>query len=120
MMIPLTRRDLLLSIAPMLAAGRALSAQDTIIRSEVKVVNVLATVRTKKGEIVKDLKQDDFILEEEGRQQPIKYFSQETDLPLTLGLMVDTSGSERNLIGAEQTACYKFLDRVLREDKDQG
>jgi len=120
-MSPVSRRSLLLSIAPLLAAARAARAQqeqDKVFKSEVKVVNVLATVRTKKGEIVHDLKQEDFDLAEDGRPQTIKYFSRETDLPLTLGLLVDTSGSQRRLIGEEQTASYKFFDQVLREDKD--
>jgi VWFA-related protein len=50
----------------------------------------------------------------------IRYFSRETDLPLTLGLMVDTSGSQRRLIGEERTASYRFFDKVLREAKDMA
>ena len=122
-MSPVSRRSLLLSIAPLLAAARAARAQeqqDKVFKSEVKVVNVLATVRTKKGEIVHDLTQGDFDLAEDGRPQTIKYFSRETDLPLTLGLLVDTSGSQRRLIGEEQTASYKFFEQVLRENKDQA
>jgi len=83
-------------------------------------VNVLATVRTKKGEIVKNLTKDDFTLAEDGRPQTIKYFAQETDLPLTLGLLVDTSGSQRRVLGQEISATHTFLDTVLREDRDQG
>src|SRR5947209_20000931 len=64
----------------------------------VKVVNLLATVRNKKGEIVRDLGKDDFLLDEDGRSQEIRYFSQESNLPLTLGLLVDTSGSQRRVL----------------------
>lgn len=88
--------------------------------TDVKVVNIFATVRDKKGQIVKDLTKDDFILDEEGQPQTIRYFSQESDLPLTLGLLVDTSGSERNVIGEERDASYRFFDQVLREDRDHA
>jgi VWFA-related protein len=88
--------------------------------ADVKVVNVLATVRDKKGAIVRKLERDDFALEEDGRPQVIRYFARETDLPLTLGLLVDTSMSQRRLIGQERTASAKFLDQVLREDKDKA
>ena len=88
--------------------------------SEVKVVNLLATVRDKHGKIVNDLSKDDFQLEEDGRQQAIKYFTRETDLPLKLGLLVDTSGSVLSVLPEERTASQNFLDQVLREDKDSA
>lgn len=94
------------------------SKDDRMFSTGVRVVNVFATVRDKKNQIVKDLTQDDFSIEEDGRPQTIKYFARESDLPLTLGLLVDTSGSMRDLIPAERAASYKFLDQVLREDKD--
>jgi VWFA-related protein len=87
---------------------------------EVKVVTALATVRDKHGQFVSNLNKDDFTLQEDGKAQAIRYFSQESDVPLTLGLLVDTSGSERNLIGKEQTASRSFFDQVLREDKDHA
>jgi len=92
----------------------------TTIKVDVKVVNVLATVRDKKGKIVNDLTQNDFALTEDGRPQTIKYFARETDLPLTLGLLVDTSGSERNQVKNERTASGTFVTSVLREGKDQA
>lgn len=93
--------------------------QDTTFSTDVKVVNILATVHDKKGQISSNLTKDDFAIEEEGRPQVIKYFSRETDLPLTLGLLVDTSMSQRRVLGDEQRAAYKFLDQVMR-DKDQA
>lgn len=102
-----------------LGAGALLRGQDsTTIKADVNVVNVFATVRDKKGQIVRDLTQNDFVIEEDGRPQAIKYFSKETDLPLKLGLTVDTSPSQRRLLEQERGASYKFLDQVLREDKD--
>jgi VWFA-related protein len=121
----ISRRSLLLSAAPVVAAATRLvraqaPQQQPTFSSETRVVNVLATVRTKKGEIVKNLTKDDFTLAEDGHPQVIKYFSQETDLPLTLGLLVDTSGSQRRVLGEEVSATRSFLDTVLREDRDQG
>ena len=96
------------------------SGQDTTFSTDVKVVNVFTTVRDKQGQIVRNLTKDDFALEEDARPQTIRYFSQETNLPLTLGLLIDTSMSQRRVLGQERTASYTFLERVLREDKDQA
>ncbi len=93
---------------------------DKTFSSDVSLVNVFATVHDKKGAIAKDLKQDDFTIDEDGKPQTIKYFSKEINLPLTLGLLVDTSGSMRRLIETERNASFKFLDQVLREDKDKA
>ena len=82
------------------------------------MVNVLATVRNKTGSLVGDLGKDDFSLSEDGRAQTIRYFLRETDLPLTLGLMVDTSGSQQRVLDAERGASLRFLDQVFRENKD--
>lgn len=109
-----SRRDLLLSAAALFP----LRGQE--FSGGVNVVNVLASVHNSKGEVVKDLKQEDFTIEEDGRPQTIKYFSRETDLPLTLGLMVDTSGSQRRVLVTEKSATAKFIDQVIREDKDQA
>ena len=87
---------------------------------DVSVVNVLATVRDRNGRIVSDLSKDDFILEEDGKRQEISYFSRQTELPLTIGLLVDTSMSQRNLIEGERSASYQFFDQVLRPDGDQA
>jgi VWFA-related protein len=84
------------------------------------VVNLLATVRDKQGQIVRDLTKEDFLLDEDGRPQTISYFSREVDLPLTLGLLVDTSGSERREIPDERRASIRFLEQVMRPDKDQA
>jgi VWFA-related protein len=86
----------------------------------VDVVNVLAGVRDKNGKIVRDLTKDDFTLEEDGRPQTIKYFAQQTDTPLILGLLVDTSGSQRRVLEQERNASYDFFQHVLREDKDKA
>jgi VWFA-related protein len=94
--------------------------QDEVTFStEVKVVNILATVRTKPGQIVNDLTQNDFSLAENGRPEAIKYFSRESDLPLTIGLMVDTSMSQVRVLQSERSASFQFVDQVLREGTDK-
>jgi VWFA-related protein len=85
---------------------------------QVKTVSVLATVRDKHGKIVSNLSKDDFALQEDGRPQTINYFARESDLPLRLGLLVDTSLSQRRVLDSERSASYSFLDHLLREDKD--
>jgi VWFA-related protein len=96
------------------------SQQTPTFSSDVKVVNVLATVRDKHGQIVSNLTKDDFKLEEDGRPQTIRYFAKETDLPLTLGLLVDTSMSQRRVLEQERIASYAFLEHLMREDKDKA
>lgn len=95
--------------------------QDTpTFSTGVKVVNVLATVRDKDGKIVRDLLKEDFTLDEDGHPQVIRYFSRQTDLPLTLGLLVDTSASVSNEIESERRASSTFIDQVLRPDMDKA
>jgi len=96
------------------------NAPATKISVDVKVVNLPVTVRDKHGQIVRDLTKDDFSLQEDGRPQAIKYFSQESNLPLTLGLLVDTSLSQRNVLGEERTASRTFLDKMLTNEKDRA
>jgi VWFA-related protein len=113
------RRQFVVSGAS-LFLGRARGQEELpTFSTDVKVVNLLVTVRNKRGEIIRDLTKDDFSILENGRPQGIRYFSRETDLPLTLGLMVDTSESQRRLVDSERAASFRFLERVLREDKDQ-
>src|SRR5580704_11176892 len=102
----LSRRSLLGALG-VIPATRFLRAQQQSTpvpgySTTVKVVNLFAIVRNNKGQVVKDLTQDDFQLDEDGKPQTIRYFSRETDLPLTLGLLVDTSGSERNVLPDER------------------
>jgi Mg-chelatase subunit ChlD len=97
---------------PPLAAGK--------IESKVKVVTLYATVRDKKGKIVSTLAKDDFTLDEDGAPQTISYFAKDSDVPLTLGPLVDTSMSTRHYLGAERDASYSFLNDMLRPDKDKA
>jgi VWFA-related protein len=96
------------------------SAPAAKLSVKVDVVNVFATVRDKHGKIVQDLTPDDFVLSEDGRPQKIRYFRKDTDLPLTLGLLVDTSVSQRAALDEERTASRSFLDQMVRENQDRA
>src|SRR5215813_12234791 len=101
----ISRRELLVSLGSLLLANRALRGQkESTLSVDVRVVNLLATVRNKEGQIVRDLTKEDFTLEEDGRPQTIRYFAKESDLPLTVGLVVDTSGSQRGVLDQERSA----------------
>jgi VWFA-related protein len=90
------------------------------ISTDVNLVTLLATVHDRDGRIVSDLTRDDFVLKEDGVPQKIRYFSRESDLPLTIGILVDTSRSQSGVLGQESMASKQFLDQVLREGKDQA
>lgn len=92
----------------------------TTVAVDVKVVTLPVTVRDKHGQIVRNLTKDDFVLQEDSRPQVIKYFAQETNLPLTLGLLVDTSLSQRNVLDQERNASKVFLDQMLTDAKDKA
>ncbi len=103
-----------------IAAANSADEPATTLSVKVKVVNVLATVRDKHGRIVNGLTKEDFTLTEDGRPQTLKYFARETDLPLTLGMLVDTSMSQRRVLNEERDASESFLAQVLREDQDKA
>jgi VWFA-related protein len=94
--------------------------QSAPITLDVNAVNIIATVRDKHENIIRNLTKDDFVLEQDGKPQTITYFAKESDLPLTLGLMIDTSMSQRRVLDQERAASRTFLDQVLREDKDKA
>jgi VWFA-related protein len=98
-----------------LAGGLAVAAPPGQIRVQINVVNLFATVRDKHKSVVTGLKQDDFEVYEDGQPQEISYFSAESNLPITLGILMDTSGSEYFMLSAEKDAGSRFLGRVLRK-----
>jgi VWFA-related protein len=79
-----------------------------------EVVNVYAVVADKKKHMIADLKKEDFQVQEDGVPQEIRYFSRETDTPLTMGIMVDTSPSQGRVLGIEQEQADAFLHQVMR------
>jgi VWFA-related protein len=92
----------------------------TTMHIDVKVVTMAVTVRDKHGAIVPSLTKDDFDLQDDTHPQVIKYFNHDTNLPLTMGLLVDTSMSQRNVLDDERTASDHFLDQMLTTDKDKA
>ena len=88
--------------------------QDDVIKVDVDLVNVLCTVRGKNNALIGGLEKGDFHLFEDAKEQEIKYFTRETDLPLTIGLLVDVSGSQERLIETERRAASAFFRSVLR------
>jgi VWFA-related protein len=132
----MTRRESALTLAALLGRG-VLAArqqpqpnsqsnpqsnpdQSSVIRVDVDLVNILFTVRKKKGgALVPDLNKEDFSLYEEGKKQTIKRFERESNLPLTMGLLVDVSASQVNLIETEREAASAFFTSVIRP-KDEA
>ena len=98
-----------------LAGGLLYAAPQGQIRVEVNLVSLFATVRDKHKAIVRGLNKDDFQVLEDGQAQEISYFSAESNLPITLGILMDTSGSETYLLSAEKEAASRFLGRLMRK-----
>lgn len=86
-----------------------------LIRIEIDLVNVFFTVRDKKGALMPALTKDDLEVYEDGVKQTVKSFSRETDLPLTIGLLVDVSPSQEALIETERQAASAFFQTVLKK-----
>lgn len=84
------------------------------LRVEVQVVNVYCTVKDKSNRLVTDLALGDFELREDGKPQTLRYFARETDRPLTLALLVDTSVSQERILPVEKETGALFLQRILR------
>jgi VWFA-related protein len=112
--MPLTRRTLLFA-----GALRAF-AQEPRFTAGVDVVTLYATVRDRDGRVIKNLDREDFTVHDNGKRQTIRYFARESGLPLTIGLLVDTSRSQIRVLEPERRASYQFLDQVLREGKDRA
>ena len=89
------------------------------LQVNVNVVNLFFNVKDKHGTLIPDLKRDDFKVIEDGRQQTIKYFTAETDQPLTLGILIDSSVSQQRVLPMEQEVGAAFLNEVLRP-KDEA
>ena len=99
------------------------SAQEskTTIRSEVALVNILFSATDKKGRLVEGLTMDDFEVFENKQAQKIEYFSNPlkgSEIPLTIALLIDTSGSVKKSLDYEKDTAAKFFKEILRPDKD--
>jgi VWFA-related protein len=94
------------------------TSQQTL-KASTQLVNVFATVRDKKNGIVPDLKKDDFKIYEDGVEQKVEYFSKEVDVPLTLAILMDTSGSMLEIMDGEKDAASRFVREVMHK-KDEA
>jgi VWFA-related protein len=103
-------------------AQSAPTATAPTISVEAKLVNIPVIVLDKKGALVQNLTKDSFLLKVDGHDQTIRYFNQDKDLPLTLGLLVDTSQSQRSVLEDERSASIAFLDDMLNgpDGRDKG
>lgn len=91
----------------------------TTLKINVEVVQLFFNVKDKHGALVPNLPKEDFDIFEDGKQQTIKYFKAESDLPLTLGIMIDTSGSQMRVLDMEKEVGASFLENILRP-KDEA
>jgi VWFA-related protein len=96
------------------------AAKTPTIEVEARLVNLPVVVRDKKNALIQTLAKEDFSLQVDGHPQTIRYFDKDTNLPLTLGLLVDTSRSVANMLDEERTASAAFLEGMLASDKDRA
>jgi Ca-activated chloride channel homolog len=125
----MNKRVFLIGFSILLAAVAAVRAQQhvpeqtngqaTIVRS-VNLVDILYSVATKRGQLITDLNKEDFTVFDDGVRQEIASFNQPTDLPLRIGMVLDTSNSIRDRLKFEQDAAIDFLFNALRRGKDQA
>jgi VWFA-related protein len=89
----------------------------TTLKTSVNVVSLFFNVKDKHGTLIPNLTKADFDVFEDGKQQTIKYFTAETNLPLTLGILIDSSGSQLRVLDMEKEVGGAFLRQILT-DKD--
>ena len=92
----------------------------TTLKVVTGLVAISAVVKSKDGEAKAGLTKDDFVLKQDGKEQPIRFFSRGSDLPLSLALMVDTSGSQQTFIGDEALASDVFFETMLGRPEDRA
>ncbi len=115
------RRQLfLLAGVGILSGKRSILGQDAAFVETVNVVDVFVTVRNEQGQLIEHLSKEEFSLDEDGATQTIQYFSEDPTVPLTLGLLVDVSLSQRRVLDAERIAAHRFLNRMLRGEQDRA
>jgi VWFA-related protein len=89
------------------------------LKVRVNVVQLFFNVKDKKGALIPSQTKDDFEVFEDGKPQTIKYFTAESNLPLTLGILIDSSGSQMRVLEMEKEVGGAFLSEILRE-KDEA
>ncbi len=106
--------------APAPGANNEKQGAMTTIRVPVNLVNVLFTVTDKKNHLVLDLTKNDFKVFEDKKPQQLQFFGRESDLPLRIGILIDTSNSIRERLRFEQEAAVDFLTTTIKPDKDSA
>lgn len=105
----------LAAIAQAGPTGQDQSQTDQTLTVNVNVVQLFFNVKDKKGGLIPNLGKDQFEVTEDGKPQTIKYFAADSNLPLTLGMLIDSSGSQMNVLEMEKQVGGQFLDQVLKE-----
>lgn len=103
------------SVAGSQQVDQQLPQSQETLKVQTTLVNVFVTVRDKHNGIVSDLVEKDFTIYEDGQPQKVAFYSKEVNMPITLGVLIDTSGSMANIIGAEQDTASRFLQEVMRK-----
>ena len=102
-------------LAAVLCAGALLAQQPTVFRSNVNLVRIVATVKTQTGQIVGTLGKDEFEIYDNGAKQQVAVFEHQTEQPLSVVLMVDTSGSTAKELKYEADSASRFYHALLGE-----
>src|ERR1035441_1958392 len=107
--------------APAAGSSNAQSQDQSVetLKVNVEVVQLFFNVKDKHGALIPNLTKDNFDLFEDGKPQTIKYFKAESDLPLTLGMLIDSSGSQTRVLDMEKEVGGSFLESTLRA-KDEA
>ena len=101
------------------AGGATQDEPSTTLKVNVEVVQLFFNVKDKHGALIPNLAKDNFDIFEDGKQQTIKYFKAESDLPLTLGILIDSSGSQQRVLEMEKEVGASFLENIIRP-KDEA
>jgi len=113
---------ILVALAGVASAQQAAGPEATTstITVDAKLVVVPAVVRDKKNALLPGLTKENFALQVDGKLQAVRYFDHDADVPLTMGLLIDTSMSQRNVLDDERSASAAFLDKMLAPDRDKA
>src|SRR6202051_4231539 len=101
------------------SSGQSQDQSLETLKVNVEVVQLFFNVKDKHGALIPNLTKENFDLAEDGQPQTIKYFKAESDLPLTLGILIDSSGSQQRVLEMEKEVGGNFLGEILRP-KDEA
>lgn len=99
--------------------GEPIEEEDEPIKIETELVNVLFTAQDSNRRLLTDLKKEDVRILEDGRQQEIFTFARQTDLPLSIAIVIDTSQSQQRTLPEEKDAAKTFVESAVRPEKDE-